>query len=84
MEDGGCADGTVSHLAHVLIVTSCVFLRQEELPPHPVTLGPVQHSPVRLLQAEQRPATPRGRHRREEGEQRQQPEEGIHGSAVSD
>ncbi len=32
-----------THLADVLIVTSCVFLRQEELPPHPVPFGSVQH-----------------------------------------
>lgn len=34
---------TVSHLADILIVASCVFLRQEELPPHPIPPESVQH-----------------------------------------
>lgn len=73
-----------AHLADVLIVTSCVFLRQEELPPHPVSFGSVQHQFIsfhQMVPVKEIPITPleqydwRAQVRKD---QWKQPEEVIH------
>lgn len=47
------------YLADILMVISCVFLEQEELIPHPSTLGPLENSPITVWHPKQISNIPR-------------------------
>lgn len=53
-----CVRVCVRYLADILVVVSCVFLKEKELIPHPSTFGPLKDPPI-ALHPKQVPYIPR-------------------------